>query len=1322
MKRYYILFIVFLSANLFSQKTNFDNSNNNIESNFENIQNLKIVFPFANNSSYIRDVVLSNDNKYVATCIDGLVLISEASSGKTIYRVKGDRITFSPNNKYFVVASSSGVYQLYDFKTGEPLFDEWNSGGIFPHTLVFSPRSNQVLTNSPKGIVVNTIGENKITHKTFKIAKIIWDHNQFRGCNFDTTGAVIIIPNYNTLNFYNSQNFKLEKKLYLGGEYEDISSVLNLGSSLYVVGQAYNSDRIGSERYTVFMKYILDEKRNIISNQTILEGTDWEGLGQPENFLKNYLTQIKLIKDKISLFKCYKYYTGIQYLSNNIVSFYSLEKDSFLFDLKPENNFELIEDVSTDLSFSVISHNYESFSRKIIHYNINESNNNDGISLKNNNIGKINYLKENEELNNRLLVNSSVNLSYKDRSFLSFDFESSPKIINLQDIDSIEYQYTNNYNNIDPYLAIEKEDSTFIFDEFGLLKYKMKGEIIAHDIKHNKSVFYSSDNEIQIYDISKNSIIKTIKSPVQPIEGFYITSSASINYEKNKLAITFDFRKHSFEDLKQLRTVYIYNIDSGRLLKEIKFDTCDATIYFDQSGEKICLNKLYYSNGGYEVRNIETDSTICKSDISFDQFVFLNDNNVFYTHGFESWEKYLFIFGKSDNCLDFKNEKKTISKSLSFKPLGSSAGGGIKYNFSDSLNTILLSNIDNKIYKINNNLTNYNMKSVLGNLEQINMPAFIQRANYIKNNKYILAIDNFDHYHIINAETNKTLYTFLFLPNHNWLVYDEFYRFDGSKDAINSIYFTCGLEIIELNQVKDSLYVPNLVQRIMNGENINHLPKLNDLQICGVTPLVEPIDEKRYKYQITPRTGGIGDIDIYINGIIRQSISSKQLKKEGNTFLLNIDSTLIKKYSNNNGENLIKVIAKTANNGISSRSYTQEVESVKNNELKQPSVHAIMIGIDDYKGNELDLNYAAKDANDIQKALQLATKKYFNTNDINRVNFYNLTIDRNSKIGTGNIKSTTPDRNAIFNTLQLIEKNSKPEDIFILFFAGHGEIVDKDQLLLLTTESSKDNFQGIRMSELLEKVNKIPAGKRILILDACHSGAAINNMDLAQFVGKRDVKDAELKSQRLKELDKLASKSGFAIITASSSDQKALELPQYEHGLLTYALLNAMLNNKNSLDENNQLQLNKWLLATEEEMKKLTNDQSAESMVPISFTLGKIDEEVRKTITLKEIPTVYIDAVLNKTSFKDNLNIKSLLSNAFQESSRGGENKIMIADYPNAIKANILYEVKTSGQVKANVVLFKQNFEVNFEVIGKTDQINKFVEELMAQIRIKIQK
>ncbi len=589
--------------------------------------------------------------------------------------------------------------------------------------------------------------------------------------------------------------------------------------------------------------------------------------------------------------------------------------------------------------------------------------------------------------------------------------------------------------------------------------------------------------------------------------------------------------------------------------------------------------------------------------------------------------------------------------------------------------------------------------------------------------RYLVSTSD-DHKTILwDVATGKPLYTRLQLENNDWLVYDEDYRFDGTPGAIEKLYFVCWLEVVELNQVKDSLYVPNLVQRIMNGENLDHLPKLSDLNICGVTPIVEPIDKSDggYHYEITPRTGGVGDIEIYLNGVVRQTENAKRLKPKNGKYSIQVDMKLIERYQVP-GESLqVKIIAKTANNSISSRGIVLDLESDEPTSFRKPSLHAVMIGVDDYKDDNLDLNYAAKDANDLHQALEQASKKFFNVDDTNRVFFYNLTINREGKFGTDKIKGKTPDKANIHQTLEEIEKKSKPEDILLVFFAGHGEIVDKDQLLLLTTEATSTKFEGIRMRELLDQLNKIPAGKRVLILDACHSGAAINSMDLAKFTGKRDVKDAERQSQRLKELDKLASKSGFAIITASSSDQKALELPQYEHGLMTYALLNAMLNNKSSLDENNQLQLEKWLIATEEEVKKLNQNQSTERMVPVNFALGKIDDEVRSSIVLKEIPTVYVENVLNKNTFNDNLKIKYMLSSAFQELSRGTDTQIMVADFPNAVKVNILYEEK-GDELKANISLSKENFEQKFELTGKKANISAFVQELMNQIRTKIQR
>jgi len=534
--------------------------------------------------------------------------------------------------------------------------------------------------------------------------------------------------------------------------------------------------------------------------------------------------------------------------------------------------------------------------------------------------------------------------------------------------------------------------------------------------------------------------------------------------------------------------------------------------------------------------------------------------------------------------------------------------------------------------------------------------------------------------------------TFMNLKNGDWLVHDSKFRFDGTPGAIEKLYFTCGLEIIELNQIRDSLYIPNIVQRYLNGENLDLLPKLSDLNICGVTPVVDPLENDKsgkQGYRIIPRSGGVGDVDVYINGVLRLSTNAKKLKRIDGNYMLYVEKELLDLYQIQGEELKLKVIAKTANNSISSRGVVIDIESDEKTSFKKPSLHAVMIGVDDYKDNALDLNYASKDANDFQEALQLASRKYFNLeDDTNRVYFYNLTVNRNGQTGNERIKGLTPDRGNILAQLREIAKTSDPEDILLIFFAGHGEIVDKDELLLLTTESGNGEFHGIKMRELLGELNKIPAGKRVMILDACHSGAAINNLDIDQYAGKRDIKDAELKSQRLKELDKLASKSGFAVITASSSDQKALELPQYEHGLMTYALLNSMLNNPAALDDQNQLQLAKWLLATEEEVKKLNKDQTAETMVPMNFALGKIDEEVRSSIVLKEIPTINVSNVLNAELAYDDLELKAKLSSLFKEGVRGSGGKVLYADTPGAVQVNISYLINGST-VTLEVVLLK---------------------------------
>jgi WD40 repeat protein len=594
-------------------------------------------------------------------------------------------------------------------------------------------------------------------------------------------------------------------------------------------------------------------------------------------------------------------------------------------------------------------------------------------------------------------------------------------------------------------------------------------------------------------------------------------------------------------------------------------------------------------------------------------------------------------------------------------------------------------------------------------------------AKFSDNDKYIATIGDDNKIDYWDAKTGKYLFTRFFLTNDNYLDYDQNYRFDGTSTAIKNLYLVCGMEIIDLTQVKESLYQPNLVTRILNGENIDHLPKLDDIEICGVSPLIEPLDKKdgKFYYKIIPRKGGVGDIDLYINNILRETINSTSLKLIDGNYEIKISDDLINENKIQGEEFSISVVAKTKINGINSREVVSVVvEKSDKIHQRKPKIFAIMIGIDNYRGEGLDLNYASKDAIDLQKAMELSAQKLFNFDGSNKVHFFSLV---NKKDGT--IIGITPDRNNILATIDKVEKESNPEDIFLIFFAGHGALIE-NKLILLTSEASKEqapNFSGISTQEILEKLSKIKAGKRILFLDACHSGAAINDLGVKSLVGQRDIEDLTSKSQRDKELDRIANKSGLAIITASSSDQVANELPQYEHGLLTYSLLKTMLSEPNSLDKDNQLQLEDWLRETEKMVGKLIEDQTTQKFVPLNYSIGKIDDEVRKLVILHEVPMLYLESVININLGSDDIHLGIELRNQMNSiSSRGVEQKVIISEKLSSTSdlIRVLYSIN-KNEISCSVILLKNEIiKKKLEIKGENSKegIKALSEKIMLQI------
>ena len=130
-----------------------------------------------------------------------------------------------------------------------------------------------------------------------------------------------------------------------------------------------------------------------------------------------------------------------------------------------------------------------------------------------------------------------------------------------------------------------------------------------------------------------------------------------------------------------------------------------------------------------------------------------------------------------------------------------------------------------------------------------------------------------------------------------------------------------------------------------------------------------------------------------------------------------------------------------------------------------------------------------------------------------------------------------------------------------LYLAGHGISTSGDEgdFYFLTADAMSANQEAycdeqirnsttISTNEWVEWLKEIPALKQVMILDACGSGKAVDNL-----IAMRDIDPSQIKA-----IDSMKDRTGMYIISGCAADAVSYEASQYGQGLLTYALLQGM--------------------------------------------------------------------------------------------------------------------------------------------------------------------
>jgi hypothetical protein len=211
------------------------------------------------------------------------------------------------------------------------------------------------------------------------------------------------------------------------------------------------------------------------------------------------------------------------------------------------------------------------------------------------------------------------------------------------------------------------------------------------------------------------------------------------------------------------------------------------------------------------------------------------------------------------------------------------------------------------------------------------------------------------------------------------------------------------------------------------------------------------------------------------------------------------------------------------------------------------------IGIDEFADNKFNLRYSAKDIRDLSLKLK---EKYGN----------NITIDTlfNERVTVNNVKA-----------LKQKMLQTGVNDKVIVSYSGHG-LLSKNFDYYLSTYAvnfNKPEENGLAYGEFENLLDGIPARKKLLLIDACHSGE-VDKEDLVALNETPDSLIKGLKPVSYKKTGQLGLKNSFelmqnlflsvgkstgaTIISAAAGTQFALENSQFKNGVFTYSILEAM--------------------------------------------------------------------------------------------------------------------------------------------------------------------
>ena len=161
--------------------------------------------------------------------------------------------------------------------------------------------------------------------------------------------------------------------------------------------------------------------------------------------------------------------------------------------------------------------------------------------------------------------------------------------------------------------------------------------------------------------------------------------------------------------------------------------------------------------------------------------------------------------------------------------------------------------------------------------------------------------------------SGSILYSLALTDSNEYVVADTNGRYDGTPAGIAKLYYNCGTDIIDPNELKNPGFEPNLVSKLMNEvKEPLCAKKLSELDVCDFTPKVvgKGIQDGNYIFEVARSKGGLSQLELYIDDTLVKIILPSQINWKKGKGRLKVKQAEVESFFQPNHENTVRLKAK----------------------------------------------------------------------------------------------------------------------------------------------------------------------------------------------------------------------------------------------------------------------------------------------------------------------------------------------------------------------------------------------------------------------------